>query len=145
MDNIADIADIADMPNISNIPNTEIIPMITHESKLQSPYYEYIRDGIKIYELRVYDNKRKQMKINDEWVFSHNNIPGLPKIKTNITTIKIYESFEQAIKDTGYNKLLPDAKSDTEAIKIYNGFDNNNYEKDALVYGVVRFGLELKS
>ncbi len=32
-------------------------------SKLQEPYYTYIKDGIKIYELRVNDEKRRNMEI----------------------------------------------------------------------------------
>ena len=113
-----------------------------HEGKLQSPYYEYIRDGVKIYELRVYDDKRKKIKVGDEWVFKHNDDNELPEIRTKITDIKIYISFEKAIEDTGYEKLLPNAKSNEEAIKIYNAFDNGNYEKNAKEHGVVRFTLK---
>ena len=42
-------------------------------SKLQEPYYTYIRDGIKIYEMRVNDEKRKKMKIGDIWKFKNAN------------------------------------------------------------------------
>ena len=122
---------------MSNIETT------VHEGKLQSPYYEYIRDGVKIYELRVYDEKRKKMKVDDEWLFKHNDNNELPEIRTKITDIKTYESFEKAIEDTGYKNLLPNAKSDEEAIKIYNAFDNGNYEKNAKEHGVVRFTLKI--
>ena len=39
----------------------------TFESKLQTPYYEYIRDGIKIYEMRVNDEKRQKCRTRTRW------------------------------------------------------------------------------
>jgi ASC-1-like (ASCH) protein len=114
-----------------------------HEGKLQTPYYEYIRDGVKTYELRVYDEKRQKMKVGDEWLFKHNDEPKLPKIRTKITDKKIYKSFDDAIDETGHENLLPNVKSKHDAIKIYNAFDNGNYEKDAKLYGVVRFTIEM--
>jgi ASC-1-like (ASCH) protein len=111
-----------------------------HNGKLQSPYYEYIRDGKKKYELRVYDEKRKQMNIGDEWFFEHNEKADLPRIRTIITDIKLYKTFEQAIKE-GYKQLLPNANSEEEAVKIYNSF--GDYEKESKIYGVVRFTLQV--
>jgi ASC-1-like (ASCH) protein len=113
-----------------------------HESKLQSPYFEYVRDGIKIYETRVYDDKRKQINLNDYWVFSH-NLDNSQKIKTKIIGIKIYSTFGEAIVDSGVEKLLPNVSDVSDAIRIYESFDNGNYKLDAEKYGVVRFTLEL--
>lgn len=124
------------------LPDKEIT---VHEGKLQTPYYEYIRDGVKTYELRVYDEKRQKMKVGDEWLFKHNDEPKLPKIRTKITDKKIYKSFDEAIDETRHENLLPNVKSKHDAIKIYNAFDNGNYEKDAKLYGVVRFTIEMIS
>jgi ASC-1-like (ASCH) protein len=112
-------------------------------SKLQEPYYTYIRDGIKIYELRVNDEKRKKMKIGDIWKFKNANNEKLPEFNTKIIDKKIYKSFEEAIKKVGYKKLLPNSKSISEAIKTYNAFDNGMYEVDAKKYGVVCFKLKV--
>jgi ASC-1-like (ASCH) protein len=112
-------------------------------SKLQEPYYTYIKDGIKIYELRVNDEKRKKMKIGDIWKFKNANNENLPEYNTKIIDKKIYKSFEEAIKKKGYKKLLPNSKSISEAIKTYNAFDNGMYEVDAKKYGVVCFKLKV--
>ena len=112
-------------------------------SKLQEPYYTYIRDGIKIYEMRVNDEKRKKMKIGDIWKFKNANNEKLPEYNTKIINKKIYKSFEEAIKKKGYKKLLPNSKSIKEAIKTYNAFDNGMYEVDAKKYGVVCFRLKV--
>jgi ASC-1-like (ASCH) protein len=102
-------------------------------SKLQEPYYTYIKNGIKIYEMRINDEKRKKMKIGDIWKFKNANNEKLPEYNYK----KIYKSFEEAIKKKGYKKLLPNSKSISDAIKTYNYFDNGMYEVDAKKYGVV--------
>jgi ASC-1-like (ASCH) protein len=112
-------------------------------SKLQEPYYTYIKDGIKIYELRVNDEKRKKMKIGNIWKFKNANNENLPEYNTIIIDKKIYKSFEEAIEKTSYKKLLPNSKSIKEAIKTYNSFDNGMYELDAKKYGVVCFKLKV--
>ena len=117
--------------------------MTTFEGTLQSPYYEYVRDGKKIYEMRVNDDKRRKMNIGDKWKFTHATDETLPQFETQIMDKKIYKSFEDAIDETGFEKLLPNAKSKEEAIKIYNAFNNGHYEIDAKKYGVVRFTLKV--
>ena len=155
------------LPNIANIPKgvaiyrqyyskkdknkygviaieMEPVNYSIHEGKLQSPYYEYIRDGVKIYEMRVNDEKRQKMQIGDIWNFTHNSLPitSAPKYSTKIIDKKIYNSFEDAINDTGFNALLPNATSNEEAVKIYNAFGDGAYEREAKHYGVVRFTLQ---
>ena len=112
-------------------------------SKLQEPYYTYIKNGIKIYEMRINDEKRKKMKIGNIWKFKNANNENLPEYNTRIIDKKIYKSFEEAIKKKGYKKLLPNSKSISEAIKTYNSFDNGMYEVDAKKYGVVCFRLKV--
>jgi len=125
------------------ITHKNIINMNTFEGKLQSPYYEYIRDGIKIYEMRINDEKRQKMNIGDIWKFKHFTNETLPQYNTKIIDKKIYKSFEEAIEETGFKKLLPNAKSKEEAIQIYNAFDNGNFELEAKKYGIVSFTLEV--
>ena len=114
-----------------------------HESKLQSPYFEYVRDRVKIYETRVWDEKRKRMNIGDLWYFTHSSDSGLEKIKTRIVEVKIYSSFREAIVDSGVAQLLPQISDLEQAISIYESFDNGNYKIDAEKFGVVRFRIEL--
>jgi len=113
-----------------------------HNGQLESPYYEAVRDGVKIYEVRVYDDKRKIMNIGDSWVFTHSTDKTLPPFTTTIVGIKIYKSFEDAVNETGPIQLLPQIDNVEEAIKIYEGFNNGKYKTDAITYGVVRFTLK---
>lgn len=123
----------------------QVSDSVTHESKLKEPHYSHIQEGKKIYEVRVNDDKRRQMKVGDTWIFSHNDEPDKPKIKTKIVEIKTYKTFEEAINDTDLSQLLPDVKSVKEAVKLYEGFphDEGTYKEGAIKYGVVRFKLQL--
>jgi len=118
---------------------------MSFEGKLRDPYYENIKEGKKIYEVRVYDDKRKEMKVGDFWTFSHDNKKGMEKIKTIIVEIKIYKTFKEAIEDTDLSKLLPGVEDVNSAIKTYEEFphDIGTYKEGAEKYGVVRFKLEL--
>ena len=42
----------------------------THEMNLQPKYFDFIKDGTKRIELRLYDEKRQQIKIGDLIEFS---------------------------------------------------------------------------
>jgi len=123
----------------------ELKQIQTHESKLQSPYYEYIRDGNKIYEVRVNDHKRQKMNIGDVWIFKHNLDQTLPPIRTKIIGKKFYDSFAEAITDIGVEQLLPQIDTIGEAIHTYENFDNGNYKLDAIKYGVIVFKIKSKT
>ena len=114
---------------------------IIHESKLKDPHFDDIKNKKKIYEIRVYDEKRRKMHINDKWVFTHNDNNNKNPISTTITEIKIYKSFDEALDDTQLNDVLPHIMSKTEALKLYESFPD--YKKDAEKYGVVRFKLKI--
>jgi ASC-1-like (ASCH) protein len=128
---------------LSVVEHKVVSEMKEHTSKLQSPYYEFIKDGKKIYETRVYDEKRKKMKVGDTWTFTHNSDSSLDPVRTLITDIKIYKSFREAIQATGVEKLLPQINDVEEGIKIYEAFDNGNYKIDGEMYGVVRFEIQV--
>lgn len=122
----------------------ELMKPKIYESKLKDPYFEYVKSGVKTYEVRVNDEKRKKMKVGDIWIFYHNDKQLLP-IETYITQITTYKTFKEAIEDTGVEKLLPNVKDINEGIKTYEAFphDEGTYKEGAEKYGVVRFKLEI--
>ena len=114
-----------------------------YSGKLRTPHYENIRDGRKIYELRIYDEKRKIMNVGDLWIFKHENNKNLPEIRTQIQEIRLFDSFENAIKNTELNKLLPEITNVEDAVNLYNDFPG--FEENSKKYGVVRFLLSVVS
>lgn len=124
---------------------------MAHVSSLEDPYFDLVRDGTKIYELRVNDKKRQQMKVGDLWTFTHKQNDDkkeqtqIDDIQTQIVEIVCYASFKDAIMDTGVENLLPQDPniSCEEAISIYEQLDDGNYKTNAKIFGVVRFKLQI--
>ena len=115
--------------------------MSIHISNLEEVYFNQIKNGEKIYELRVFDEKRRKIKNNDKWIFVNKNSNKDNKIilQTLVRQINIYESFEEAINETDISKLLPGIETKEECLEIYNNFDG--YEEKSKELGVVRFTL----
>ena len=115
--------------------------MSTHISSLEETYFNQIKNGDKIYELRVFDEKRRKIKNGDIWIFTNKNSNEDNKIilQTLVKQINIYESFEEAINDTDISKLLPGIETNEKCLEIYNNFPE--YEEKSKELGVVRFTL----
>lgn len=69
-----------------------------HQMKLQSVPFEKIRSGEKTLELRLYDEKRRQVKIGDEIEFR--NMEDLEKkVTVEVTGLLLYKNFSELIQD----------------------------------------------
>lgn len=67
-----------------------------HEMKLHSDPFNKIKTGTKTIELRLYDEKRRQLKINDQIEFT--NRITLDKVLVNRENISIYPNFKELYK-----------------------------------------------
>lgn len=109
-----------------------------HEMKLQSKYFDKIKSGEKIYEIRLNDEKRKDIDVGDTIIFSRET-DLKEKITTIVQDLVYFASFEEMaqtlpIKKIGFDNL------DTESIvDIYHTFYSQENEKK---YGVV--GIKVK-
>ena len=80
-----------------------------HSMKLQDGPFKRMLDGVKILELRLYDEKRRSIKLGDEIEFSRlSNVNE--KIKTVVTGLLIYNTFAELVQDLpasymGYSEL----------------------------------------
>ena len=114
------------------------------EMKLDPIYYDYIVNGIKIYETRVFDEKRRQIKLLDEITFI--NREDRKTFKAIIVELSYFDNFKDAIAEVGIKKVLPNAKSLKEGVHIYNSFphDKGSYKEGAKKFGVLRMKFMLK-
>lgn len=106
------------------------------EMKLQDSPFNQIKNGTKTIELRLYDEKRKQIKINDKIIFT--NINTNEKLTVLVTNLHIYDSFEELYKhfdkvSLGYNI---DEEANPKDMELY--YSNEEQSK----YGVI--GIEIK-
>jgi len=115
-----------------------MIPM-----KLDSIYYELIKNKQKLYETRVFDPKRQKMRLLD--VIEFTNRETGKKMNAKIVELSHFKTFELAIRDCGLKKVMPNARSVEDAVKLYEAFphDEGTYKKGALKYGVLRIKFEL--
>lgn len=110
-----------------------MIPM-----KLDAIYYDLIKSGKKIYETRVYDPKRQKLKLLDTIEFSHRQTGH--KMRAKIVELSWFPTFKNAITDCGLKKVMPNARSVEDAVKLYENFphDEGSYKLGAKKYGVLR-------
>jgi ASC-1-like (ASCH) protein len=115
------------------------------EMDLDTIYFNYIKNGIKIYETRVYDKKRREIRLLDNIKFVDRG-DRRRTFNAIITELSYFIDFQQAIADVGIKKVLPNAKSLEEGVEIYNNFphgEGGTYMDAAEKYGVLRMKFEL--
>ncbi len=115
--------------------------MPTHSWNLDNIYYDFVTNEIKIYEIRVFDDKRKLINVGDTIIFNNRDNIKMPLLSTKISEIKIYGDFQEALQDTPLKEVLPNISSLDEGLVLYESFphEEGTYKEGGEMYGVVRF------
>ena len=110
-----------------------------HEMKLQPEYYNYILNGTKRIELRLYDEKRKLIKIGDTIKFYKE-----PDLKENFSVKVIgllrYNSFKELLNDFDISILSNNSMSKEELLCALERFYTKDKQDKNGVLGI-RFEL----
>ena len=106
---------------------------------LDEDIFEVVKKGIKNVEVRVYDEKRRKMKIGDKIVFLKRPLEQ-EKINTKITGLKIYNNFNELVKDYSIERLYLDTFTKEEFVKLLGRFYS---EEEQEKYGVVAIEFEV--
>ena len=111
--------------------------------KLEPIYFYLILAKKKIYEVRVYDTKRKKLNLFDLVVFT--NTDSSKSFTARIIELSFFNTFRDAIKNSGIKTILPNATSLENGIKLYESFPHSEgtYKLGAKKFGVVRLKFEL--
>lgn len=111
--------------------------MATHEMNLQPRYFDYMKDGTKRIELRLYDEKRSQIQLGDiiEFFKSEND-----KLRAEVIGLLRYNSFEDLFEDFDISILADASMTKEELLNVLSEFYTP--EKQAQ-YGVVGIRLKL--
>ena len=109
-----------------------------HIMKLQEKYYNYILNGTKRIEIRLYDEKRKKIKIGDTIKFLKE-----PKheeyFQARVIGLLIYQTLEEMLKDYDIS-ILADKTMTKDDLK---GVLEQFYSKDEQQkYGII--GIKIK-
>ena len=110
-----------------------------HEMKLQPEYYDFILNGTKRIEIRLNDEKRRQIKIGDTIKFLKE--PELTEsFKVKVIDLLRYDTFEDMFKDFDISVLADISMTKDELISVLEEL----YPKEKQVqYGVLGIKVEL--
>ena len=115
--------------------------MQEHTMNLHPEPFEMIREGKKTIELRLYDEKRRQIRVGDTIVFSNTQQPG-QTLCAQVTDLFVFDSFEELYRSLpllkcGYTEENI-ASAAPEDMNVYY-----SREKQC-VYGVVGIQIALR-
>ena len=110
-----------------------------HEMKLNPTPFEMIKSGQKTIELRLYDEKRQQVKAGDTILFA-NTATG-ETLHTTVLKLHRFDSFNElyqslSLLQCGYTSETVDKATPTDMEQYYSIEEQNQY-------GVVGIELEL--
>ena len=110
-----------------------------HEMKLQPEYYNFILNGTKRIEIRLFDEKRQQIKIGDTIKFLKE--PDLNE-SFNVKVIGLlrYNTFEDMFKDFDISILSDNSMTKEKLIDVLEQFYSKEKQEQ---YGVLGIRIEL--
>ena len=110
-----------------------------HEMKLRDIYFNKIKSGKKIYETRLNDDKRKQIKIGDIIVFKNNsNLDDC--MQTKVEDLIYFNSFLEMLNVLPKEEVGFENETISEIANIYRQFYSEAEEKQ---FGVLAIKVKL--
>lgn len=110
-----------------------------HEMKLQPEYYNFILNGTKRIEIRLYDEKRQQINIGD--IIKFLKEPELNEsFNAKVIGLLRYNSFEEMFKDFDISILSDESMTKDELISVLEQFYTKEKQEK---YGVLGIRIEL--
>lgn len=107
--------------------------------KLQPEYYNFILNGTKRIEMRLYDEKRQSIKLGDTIKFLKE--PELSEsFNAKVTGLLRYDSFKDMFKDFDISILSDKSMTKEELIKVLEQFYTKEKQEQ---YGVLGIRIEL--
>ena len=111
---------------------------LKHEMKLHPKYYNFILNGTKRLEIRLFDEKRKQIKIGDTIKFS--KVPDLNEsFEAQVIGLLRYNTFEELFEDFDIEIMADKSMTKQELLNVLEEFYTPEKQKQ---YGVVGICIE---
>lgn len=110
--------------------------MKTHKMNLQSKFFDFMKEGTKRIELRLYDEKRSQIELGDIIEFSKSENG---KLKTEVIGLLRYNSFKDLFEDFDISILADASMTKDELLNALSEFYTPEKQNQ---YGVI--GIRLK-
>lgn len=111
--------------------------MKTHEMNLQPKYYDFIKNGTKRIELRLFDEKRQQIQLGDVIEFAKSEED---KFKAEVIGLLRYNSFVDLFEDFDISILADKSMTKQELLDVLSEFYTPEKQAE---YGVIGLRLRL--
>ena len=111
--------------------------MKTHEMTLQPKYFDFIKDGTKRIELRLYDEKRQLIRLGDIIEFTKSDDE---KFKAEVIGLLLYSSFNDLFEDFDISILADATMTKQELLDVLGEFYTSEKQAE---FGVVGIRLKL--
>ena len=109
-----------------------------HTLKLKPKYFNYINEGTKRIELRLYDEKRKKINIGDTIVFQKETELDT-MIKVKVIGLLRYNTFEELFEDFDIEIMADKSMTKNELLDVLEEFYTPEKQKQ---YGVLGIRIE---
>ena len=110
-----------------------------HKMKLKSKYYNFILNGTKRIEIRLFDEKRQQIKIGDTIKF-FNESELSESFKAKVVGLLRYNTFKEMVRDFDISILSDKSMTKEELIDVLEEFYTKEKREQ---YGVLGIRIEL--
>ena len=107
--------------------------MKTHEMNLRPKYFDFMKDGTKRIELRLYDEKRSQIELGDIIEFSKSE---KDKLKAEVIGLLRYNSFKDLFEDFDISILADASMTKDELLDALSEFYTPEKQNQFGVIGI---------
>lgn len=107
--------------------------------KLKPEFFDQVKSGKKIYEIRLHDEKRQKIGVGDNIIFKKEP-ELLDGVIVRVVDVKRFNSFEDMARTLSLSSIGFDNKNATQVARFYRTIYSKEDEKN---YGVVAFKMEL--
>lgn len=104
-----------------------------HEMGLQPNYFDYMKNGTKRIELRLFDEKRQRIRLGDIIEFTN---PDGEMLVVKVVGLLRYESFEKIFRDFDISMLADVSMTKQELLEVLNGFYPLEKQNEMGVVGI---------
>lgn len=106
-----------------------------HELNIQPKYYNYILNGTKRIELRLYDEKRSKININDVIKFTNSEDQTM-SFNAKVIGLLRYSSFQDLFKDFSIEILSDKSMDKEELLSVLGEFYTLEKQNEFGVIGI---------
>jgi ASC-1-like (ASCH) protein len=112
-----------------------------HKISINSPWFEYVKEGKKVYEGRCFWKSVLDYKIGDILIVSHHTDKTIRSFEVVIDEILKFKTFRDALTELPIDRILPSITNVDEGVEIYHKFVSEQTQEK---YGVCMIKIHIK-